>query len=93
MIYVFGLLRPYFQTPLYNQCAWNKRNTGEGLEVWLTGKESLYIYMTLYILCFWMLFFVGCFAELSDDEGDVERLQLLESGSSDVSFRSHDVSL
>ena len=30
--------------------------------------------------------------ELSDDDGDVERLQLLESGSSDVSFRSLDVS-
>ena len=34
----------------------------------------------------------SCFSELSDDEGDVERLQLLESGSSDVSFMSHDVS-
>ena len=30
--------------------------------------------------------------ELSDDDGDMERLQLLESGSSDISFRSHEVS-
>ena len=36
--------------------------------------------------------FIVFYAELSDDEGDVEKLQLLESGSSDVSFRSHDVS-
>ena len=38
--------------------------------------------------------FYPCFLwpELTDDDGDMEKLQLLESGSSDISFRSYDVS-